>query len=432
MSMSSIIILVFCLFFLLLFLRMPIGFVFFTTGFLGITLTRSFDTAAGVIGIAPMIESANYILVAIPLFILMGQFVAGSGLSKELYNAVYKWTGRVHGGLAHATIVACSLFAACSGSSMAAVGTIGPISMSQMDRHNYKSYLSTGSITSGGTLGIMIPPSLAFIVVGYLCDVPIGPLFIAGIIPGILLTIMLMLTVYVICVLNPLAGPGGSSSSWKDKLLGLKGIWWTLVIFVIIFGGIYAGFFTPTEAGGVSAAAVFIILLLYRKMSWKVFIDALRDTVRTSCMIFTIFIGAKVFNTFLGLTGIPQMAVETVSQIGVHPVIILGIILFALIPLGCFIDAVPLATLTLPTVYPIIQKLGIDPLWFSVLFVLVAQISLLTPPVGMNVYVLSGVTGKPATEIFKGVFVFYIPMILTLIMLFAFPWLSIFLPATMK
>lgn len=432
MTSPLLVLVVLSIFFLLLFLRMPIAFVFFTTGLLGITLLRGFDAAAGITGLAPFIESSNYILVAIPLFILMGQFVTTSGLSKDLYKAINKWSGKSRGGLAHATIAACALFAACSGSSMAAVGSIGPIATHEMNRFNYKPYLSTGSIAAGGTLGILIPPSLAFITYGYLCDVAIGPLFIAGIFPGILLTLMFMLTIYFICLIRPQAGPAGPASSWKEKVSSLKGVWWTLLIFLIIFGGIYGGLFTPTEAGGISAVSVFFLLLINGRMTRKIFVTSLVDAARTSCMIFTIFIGAKIFNTFIGLTGIPRVAVEFVSGLPLPPSLIMAIVVLAFIPIGCFIDAVPLALLTLPTAYPIVQELGFDPLWFGVLFVLVAEISLITPPVGMNVYVLSGVTGKPVEEIFRGVLLFYVPMVLTLIIVFALPWISLFLPETMK
>lgn len=432
MASPAIIIVVIGVFLILLFLRMPIGFVFFAAGLLGVTLIRGFESAASTIGLAPYTESANYILVAIPLYIWMGQLVFSSGLSKELYSAINKWTGRSRGGLAHATIVACALFAACSGSSMAAVGSIGPVATKEMDRFNYRSFLSYGSMACGGTLGILIPPSLAFITYGYLCDVPIGPLFIAGIFPGILLTSMFMATTYFICVIDPSAGPAGPATTWSEKFSSLGGVWWSILIFLIIFVGIYAGVFTPTEAGGVSAAAVFFLLSFYRKMTWEIFLNSVITTARTTCMIFTIFIGAKVFNTFIGLSGIPQMAVELVSDLPLHPAAILALVVLAFVPVGCFIDAVPLAFLTLPTAYPIVQELGCDPLWFGVMFVLVSEISLVTPPVGMNVYVLSGVTGRPIERVFRDVAPFYVPMFITLTLVFVFPWISVFLPSTMK
>lgn len=421
----------FGLFFLLLLFGMPIAFTFFLSGLVGIMFFRGFDSAAALAGLSPFSESSNYILLAMPLFILMGQLIFYSGLSKDLYMATYRWLGRLRGGLAQATVVTCALFAACSGSSMASVGTIGPIAMSEMERYKYDNRLACGSIACAGTLGILIPPSIAFIVVGYICEIPVGPLFIAGILPGILLTLALMATILILCAINPKLGPPGPSFTFIEKLKSLKAFWWSVVIFIIILGGIYLGLFTPTEAAGMGAFAVFVILFIVRKMTWEILLDAIKDTVRISCMIFTIFIGAKVFNTFLALSGIPQLAMDALVQLPVRPSVIVLIILIAYVPLGCFIDSMPLALLTLPIVFPIIVRLGFDPLWFGVLHVIVGEISLVTPPVGMNVYVLSGVTGQSVEEIFRGTFPFLVAMIITMLLIFYFPEISTFLPNTM-
>ena len=425
-------IIVIALFVLLLILGLPIAFVFFSAGLVGLSLTQGFASGSALMGISPFVETANYVLVAIPLFILMGQFIFYSGLSKDLYDTAYKWLGRFLGGLAQATITSCAFFAACTGSSMASVGTIGPIALKEMERFNYNPYLVYGSIASAGSLGILIPPSIAFIVYGYICEVPIGELFIAGILPGILLAVFLIVTAYIICLKHPSWGPRGPTYSWNARLRGLTGILWSILLFIVILGGIYKGIFTPTEAGGIGAFVVFAFLMLQRRMTWKVFISSVSDTAKTSCMIFTIFIGAKVFNTFIALSGIPQMAVQFVGDLPLSPVVILMIILAAYVPLGCFIDSLPLFVLTLPIVYPVIQQLGIDPLWFGVLVVLVAQISLITPPVGMNVYVLSGVTGRPVDEVFRGYFVFLIPMVAALMILILLPQISLLLPGFMR
>ena len=422
----------FGIFFLLLLIGMPIAFTFFLSGLVGIVLFRGFESGVSLAGMSPFSESSNYILLAIPLFILLGQFVFYSGLSKDLYYTTYRWLGRLRGGLAQATVMTCAFFAACTGSSMASVGTIAPIAMSEMERYKYDDRLACGSIASGGTLGILIPPSLAFIVYGYICEVPIGPLFIAGILPGILLTLMLMATVTILCSINPKLGPKGPACNFIEKLKSLKDIWWSVAIFVIILGGIYLGLFTPTEAAGMGAFAVFVILIIIRRMTWDILFKAVKDTIRITCMIFTIFIGAKVFNTFLGLSGIPQMAVDALAQLPIPPGSILFVILIAYVPLGCFIDSMPLALLTLPIVFPVIETLGFDPLWFGVLHVVTGEISLITPPVGMNVYVLSGVTGRKVEEVFRGTFPFLIAMIVTMIILFFFPTISTLLPNTMK
>ncbi len=423
---------VFGLFFLLLFIGMPVGFTFFISGLVGIVLFRGIEPGVSLAGMSPFTESANYILLAVPLFILMGQFVFYGGLSKDLYYTTYRWLGRLRGGLAQATVVTCALFAACTGSSMASVGAIAPIAMSEMERYKYDDRLACGSIACGGTLGILIPPSLAFIVYGYICEVPIGPLFIAGILPGILLTLMLMATVLIRCSLNPKLGPPGPACTFIEKLKSLKGIWWAAAIFIIILGGIYLGIFTPTEAAGIGAFAVFLLLIITGRMTWDILFIAVKDTVKISCMVFTIFIGAKVFNTFLGLSGIPQLALDTLVQLPVTPSVIIFIILIAYVPLGCFIDSMPLALLTLPIVFPVIEKLGFDPFWFGVLHVVTGEISLITPPVGMNVYVLSGVTGRKVEEVFRGTFPFLIAMIITMFVLFFFPSISTYLPNTMK
>jgi tripartite ATP-independent transporter DctM subunit len=420
------------LFVLLLILGMPIAFTFFVSGIVGIILIRGLESGLSVAALSVFSESSNYILVSIPLFVLMGQLIFFSGLSKDLYDATYRWLGRMRGGLAHATIVTCMVFAACTGSSMASVGTIAPIAMSEMARYKYDERLACGVIASGGTLGILIPPSLAFIVYGYICNVPIGPLFIAGIIPGIFLGLMLMLTVFILCTRNPELGPPGEPSTLAEKLNSLKKVYWPGIILLTIMGGIYFGIVTPTEAAGLGAAVAFFLLLATGRMTWNVLIDAVKDTVRITCMIFTIFIGAKVFNTFLGLSGIPQMSVDLLTRLPLSPYLIVMVILIAYIPLGCFVDSMPLALLTLPIVFPVIAHFGFDPLWFGVLHVVTGEISLITPPVGMNVYILSGVTGKSLEVAFRGTVPFLIAMIATMFILFLFPSISTILPQTMK
>jgi tripartite ATP-independent transporter DctM subunit len=419
-------------FLLLLVSGVPIAFSFFASGILGISLLRSLESGLSVAALSVYSESSNYILLSIPLFVLMGQLIFFSGLSKDLYDAAYKWLGRMRGGLAHATIATCIVFAACTGSSMASVGTIAPIAMAEMERHKYDVRLACGAIASGGTLGILIPPSLAFIVYGYICKVPIGPLFIAGILPGIFLGLMLMLTVFIKCARHPELGPRAQPSTFAEKWSSLKKIYWPALVLVTILGGIYFGIVTPTEAAGLGAAVVFFLLMATGKMKGNVLFDALKDTIRITVMIFTIFIGAKVFNTFLGLSGIPQLAVDFLTKLSIPPFMVVLIILIAYIPLGCFVDSMPLALLTLPIVFPVIEHLGFDPLWFGVLHVVTGEISLITPPVGMNVYILSGVTGKSLETAFRGTFPFLISMVGAMIILFLFPSISTFLPQTMQ
>lgn len=420
------------LFLLLLTFGVPIAFSFFVSGIVGIALFRGLESGLSVAALSVYSESSNYILLSIPLFVLMGQFIFFSGLSKDLYDAAYRWLGRMRGGLAHATIATCIVFAACTGSSMASVGTIAPIAMAEMERYKYDVRLACGAIASGGTLGILIPPSLAFIVYGYICKVPIGPLFIAGILPGIFLGLMLMFTVFIQCARNPELGPPGQPSTFAEKWKSTKKVYWPAVILITIMGGIYFGIVTPTEAAGLGAAVVFFLLIATRKMTRDVLFDAVKDTIRITVMIFTIFIGAKIFNTFLGLSGIPQMAVDFLTKLPISPSMIVLIILIAYIPLGCFVDSMPLALLTLPIVFPVINHFGFNPLWFGVLHVVTGEISLITPPVGMNVYILSAVTGKSLEVAFRGTVPFLIAMIVTMFILFYFPSISTILPQTMQ
>lgn len=417
----------------LLILRVQIAIVFAVAGVIGITLMRGFDAGVTVLGLAAYSESSNYILLSIPLFILMGQFLFYSGVSSELYEFAYKWSGQVQGSLAYATIIACTFFGACTGSSMAAVGTMGPVALREMEKYNYKPSLAYGCIASGSSLGIMIPPSLAFIVYAYICSVPIGPQFIAGIFPGILTALMLMLFVFFLVKKNPSLAPKSEPRfTWEEKLASVPKIWWVVVLFVVIVGGLMGGLFTTTEAAGAGAFTTFLILIFAGKMTWKVLKAALTDTAKTSCMILTIIIGAKVFNTFLGMSGMPQAFAEYMTALPVSRYWVLAIILFLYVPLGCFIDSIPLFFLTLPVVFPVIDRLGFDPLLFGVLVTLMAQISLLTPPVGMNVYVLSGVSGRPLTECFSGAIPFLIPMCLTVVLLVLFPQITLFLPGLMS
>ncbi len=417
----------------LLILRVQIAIVFALSGIIGIALLRGFSAGVATLGLAAYSESSNYILTAIPLFIMMGNFLYYSGISKQLYEFAYAWSGRVRGSLAYATIAACVFFGACTGSSMAAVGTLGPVALREMERYHYHPRLAYGCITSGASLGIMIPPSLAFIVYGYVCAVPVGPLFIAGILPGIVTALMLVLMVLFLVRRYPELAPGsGHRFTWRERFASTKKIWWAAVLFGVIVGGIVGGLFTATEAAGAGAFMTFLILLSTGKLPWKVLRAALTDTAKTSCMIFTIIIGAKVFNTFLGLSGIPQAFAEYMIGLPINRYWVLALILLLYIPLGCFIDSIPLFFLTLPVVFPVIDKLGFDPLLFGVLVTLVAQISLLTPPVGMNVYVLSGSCGRPLNECFAGSLPFLIPLLLTLVLLVLFPQISLFLPGLMK
>ena len=434
MELSNITIGIIGIVILLLFmlLKMPIGFAFLTAGSIGITLIRGFGPATNAIGAAPFWQTASYVLAAAALFILMGQFVSNAGLAEDIYDTGYKWFGSISGGLAMATMVACTGFAACTGSSMASALTIASLGGPQMKRYRYEDGFATAVIAAGGTLGILIPPSLIMIIYGYFSEVSIGKLFAAGIVPGLMIATFLMAGIYILCRRNPILGPSGPRFSWKEKLVSLKGVVGVLVLFLLIMGGLYLGVFTPTEAGAAGAFGAFLIALLRRRVSIKVFLASLRDSVVNTCMALTILIGAMVFGSFLSQSGIPMALSNWVGNLPLPPIGIMMVILLMYVPLGCFIDSLPMVLLTLPIVFPIILKIGIDPIWFGVLLVLMCEISLITPPVGINVFVISGASGVPVKAIFRSSVFFVLVFFIGLAVLIAFPQITLFIPDLMK
>ena len=413
-------------------LKMPIGFSFLTAGSIGIALIRGLGPATNALGAAPFWQTSSYVLSAAALFILMGQFVSNAGLAEDIYDTGYKWFGSVSGGLAMATMVACTGFAACTGSSMASALTITSLGGPQMKRYKYEDGFATAVIASGGTLGILIPPSLIMIIYGYFSEVSIGKLFAAGILPGLMIAAFLMAGIYILCRMKPTLGPGGPRFTWKEKLVSLKGVVGVLILFLLIMGGLYLGVFTPTEAGAAGAFGAFLIALIRRRMNVKVFLASLKDSVVNTCMALTILIGAMVFGSFLSQSGIPMALSNWVGNLPLPPIGIMLVILFMYVPLGCFIESLPMVLLTLPIVFPIIQKIGVDPIWFGVLLVLMCEISLITPPVGINVFVISGASGVPVKTIFRSSVYFLFVFFIGLAVLIAFPQITLFIPNLMK
>lgn len=420
-------------FFLLITLGMPIAFSFATVGFTGFALVRNLDQALSLLGTIPYTWGSNYVLTVFPLFVLMGQFAFHSGISRSLYNTGYKWLGGKPGGIALATQLACTGFAACTGSSLASAATMGIIAIPEMKRFNYDPRLTTGCIAAGGTLGILIPPSTIFIIYGFLTETSIGKLFIAGIIPGFLLSVLFLGLIYFMCRRNPQLGPRGPSFPWKERFASLVGVWGMLILFILVIGGIYFGIFTPTEAGATGAFGSFVIILLRRRMTWTIFIDTIKDTVRTTAMVLMILIGAQIFNAFLALSGIPAIISRSISALPISPHAIIVIMLAAYIPLGMIMDSLPMILLTLPTFFPVVINFGFDPIWFGVLLVLMCELANITPPMGMNLYIVKGVAQDvPIRQILQGVLPFAIVMIVCVVILFAFPQISLFLPSLMK
>ena len=420
------------LMFLLLALRMYIGMAMAIVGFLGLCFLIGFDAGTGILGITPLAEGSSYTLSVIPLFVLMGQFAFISGISTDIYKTVYAWMGHFRGGLAMATVLACAGFAAVCGSSLATGATMGMVAIPEMKKYRYDHRLSMGCVAAGGTLGILIPPSIGFVIYGILTEVSIGKLFMAGFIPGVLLASIFIIAVYVQCKVNPEMGPRGLKATWKEKIKSLAGTWGMLLLFVIVMGGIYMGVFTPTEAAGVGAFGAFIFALLKGRINMKSLIQCLMDTGKTTAMIFLIIIGANIFSTFLGLARLPMGLADFIAALALPKTIILIGIILIFIALGCVMDCYAIMILTVPIIFPVIEALQFDPIWFGVIMVIVLEMGLITPPVGLNVFVLKAAAPDvPLTTIFKGIWPFLLSALIAIALLLIFPRIALFLPSLM-
>jgi tripartite ATP-independent transporter DctM subunit len=406
--------------FLLLALRMQIGFSMALVGFLGFAVLSSLSSSFAIMGMEPFKIGAAYSLTVIPLFILMGQFANHSKMGFEIYQTVYRWIGFLPGGLSMATIGACGGFAAISGSSLAAAATMGMVALPEMKRFKYDNALATGCVAAGGTLGILIPPSTVMIIYGILTEQPIATLFVAGILPGLLLTGLFILTVYVVTKIKPDLGPPGPKFSMKERIYSLKDTWSIFSLFLLVIGGLYTGWFTPTEAAGVGAFGAFVITLIKKRLTWDNLKVSLAQTVRTTAMVFLILIGAHIFGYFLTISQIPDQLSILATEWGLSKYAILAIIIFAYIIMGCFME------LTIPIVYPLVLELGFDPIWFGVIITLVMEMSLITPPVGINVFIISGISKDvPMYVIFRGIVPFWCAMLVCVILLILFPQIAL-------
>lgn len=418
--------------FSLLILGMPMGISFISAGFIGLILLKGIDTALTFLGTAPLAATSSYVLCAIPLFVLMGQFAFQSGISSDLFNAAYRWLGRLPGGLALATNLACTGFAACTGTSVAGAATMGTVAFPEMMKFNYDKRLSAGCIAAGGTLGILIPPSILFIIYGVITETSIGALFIAGILPGIMLSSFFLLLIYIRCRRNPELGPPGEAFTWKEKFVALKGVWGMLTLLLLVIGGLYVGIFSPSEAGGVGAFGSFLVMLLKGRMRRDTLFPSLLDTARITVFFMLVVTGVQIFNTFITLSDLPQMLVQSVTALPFPPFVVLLAILAFYIPLGCFMDSVPMVLLTMPFVFPIIEGFGFDPVWFGVLVCLLGEMAMITPPIGMNLYVTQGVTKLPLMDVVRGIIPFVIVLFIGVVLIIIFPQIALYLPSTVK
>lgn len=420
------------LLFVFLALRMYIGVAMALIGFVGVSLIVNVKAGLNILGMVPWSEGSSYTLSVIPLFILMGQFAFISGISRDIYRAVYTWMGHLRGGLAMATIVACSGFAAVCGSSLATGATMGKVAIPEMKKYGYDPRLSTGCVAAGGTLGILIPPSIGFVIYGILTEQSIGKLFMAGILPGALLACLFMLAIYLQCQIYPHMGPKGEASSWKTRFSSLSSTWPMLSLFGLVMGGIYYGIFTPTEAAGIGAFGAFVIALAKKQLSMETFIESLLSTGTMTAMIFLIIIGANIFSSFLALTGIPMMLADSIATIALPKMVVLIIIIMIFMALGCVMDCFAIMILMVPILFPIIQTMEFDPLWFGVIMVIVLEIGLITPPVGLNVFVIKGAAPDiPLTTIFQGIWPFLIAAVVCIVTIILFPQIALFLPSNM-
>ncbi|HOP86915.1 MAG TPA: TRAP transporter large permease [Syntrophorhabdaceae bacterium] len=410
-------------------IRMPIGFSMAFVGFLGFSFVTSLKSGMSILPRDLFEQLNNYSISAITMFILMGYYAFSAGLGTRLYDAAYKIFGNVKGGLAISSIFACAAFGAICGSSTATAATMGKLAIPAMKRYGYNNTLATGCIASAGTLGILIPPSVIFLIYGFMTEQSIGKLFISGIIPGIILAIFMSIAVIIMCIIDPTCGPKGEKVAFIEKVKAFIKIFDVLLLFILVIGGLLFGFFTPTQAGGIGAAGALVTGIIRRELTWKSFIENTKGALRTSVMILTIIACATVFGHFMTISKIPFALSNWVKSLNVPHYMIMFIIILIYLIGGCFIDAIPLIILTIPILYPIVISYGYDPIWFGVIIVLVTCMGVITPPVGVNVYVIKGIAKDvPLETIFKGIFPFLIAIILTTIILIFFPNIATFLP----
>ena len=416
----------------LLFLRMPIGIAMALTGAIGFAALNSVDAALHILGSYPYSHGAVQALSVIPLFVLMGNFAVVSGMSGDLFAAAYAWMGHRRGGLASATVLACAGFAALSGSSVASAITMGRVTLPEMRRYHYDPRLATGVVAAGGTLGILIPPSTVLVIYGILTEQSIGKLFLAGFLPGLLLTALFMVTVALVCAVRPEFGPPRERASMQERWTALRDASAFFVVLIATIGGMYAGVFTVTEASAVGAGLTLAHAIWRRRLTWAALTDALLQTVRTTAMVFLILIGAHIFSPFLALSRIPVDLANALTALALPTLAVLVIILIVYILLGMFLEGFAILVLTVPIVFPIMLAMGLDPIWFGIFMVIVLEMGLISPPVGINVFVVKGIAEDvPMYRIFAGILPFWVAMMVCVALLIAFPQIALILPNTM-
>ncbi|WP_020592979.1 TRAP transporter large permease [Kiloniella laminariae] len=410
--------------------RIPIAIAMGMVGAVGGLIINGYDSVAFIMGSIPFESVFPYSLSVIPLFILMGAFSARAGLSRALYDGVHAFIGHYRGGLAMATVGACAAFGAICGSSLATAATMCRVAMPEMRRRNYDDGLASATIAAGGTLGVLIPPSVIMIIYAILTEQSIGRLFAAALIPGLLATALYMLAIWIKTARNPELGPADTRVEWPERFSALFSVWPVILLFGVVIGGIYAGWFSPTEAAAIGAIGAFLLALAKRQLNLRSFWESLNETANTTGMIFLILVGTAVFNYFIETTGLPQALVSFVTELGWDRYLVLILLVIFYIILGCFMDALSMILLTLPFIYPLITSLGFDPIWFGVIMVSVVEVGLITPPVGMNLFIImAGTPGLTLQTISRGVVAFLFADVARLALLILFPALSLWLPS---
>ncbi|OGO14402.1 MAG: hypothetical protein A2Z02_06860 [Chloroflexi bacterium RBG_16_48_7] len=415
----------------LLFLRMWIGLAMALIGFLGCAYLVGIDKALNVLGTVPFDYIGIYSFAAVPTFLLIGSIIYNTGLATDLFKSVYTWMGELRGGLAIASTLAAALLGVVT-DSLVAVTTLGKAAVPEMRKYRYHDTLSTSSIIAGASLASLIPPSVGFILYGILTEQSVGKLFIAAIIPGILLTVLIVGVIFTWARVKPDMAPAGPRTSFGEKISSLKYTWAVVLLIILIIAGIYAGIFTPTEAGGFGAFLAIIIAVVSRRLTIKILLDSLMETAQVTAMIVILMMGAFIFMKFLALSQITFAIGDAINNLQVSKYLIFAIIVLIYILLGMFTEIVSSIILTMPIFYPVIIALGFDPTWFGVIIVIVIEIGFMSPPIGMNVFVLSGITGIPVGTIFRGVWQFVAIILVCIAIMTIFPEIITFLPNTMN
>ena len=421
------------LLFVLLAASMPVGFAMALVGTAGFALVVNPHAALAILAVDFYDTFSSYSLTVIPLFVFMGQVAFHSRLSRDLFDSAHAWLGSLRGGLAMATVGACAIFGAICGSGPATAATMAAVALPEMKRRSYSPSFAAGTVASAGSIGMMIPPSVVFIVYGVMTEQSIGKMFLAGILPGLLVAALFVLVIAFLCRRRPALAPASAPVPWSDRFRSLRGVLPILLLFLLVMGGMFLGWFTPTEAAAVGAAGSVLLAVLMRRCSLKMLAAALSETLRTSCMVLVIVAGASVFGHFLQITNLPTDMAKWLASLPFPPMAIMILVLLFYLVAGAFLDALALVLLTIPIFYPVVIRLGFDPVWFGVVIVLVTQMGVISPPVGVNVYVVSGMDRSISLQdVFRGALPFLFALLAAAAILLAFPSIATFLPAFVK